>query len=334
MPHEVVMPQLGMTQNTGTIVAWLKSKGDPVGSDETLMEVETDKSTVEVPAGRTGVVVSVRHPKGAVVPVGEVVAVIALDGEDQAIESTTPASPTLKVPKIGTDNFAKSESDPVVNSGAGVVGWKRSTEPATVLASPKARKLARERGLDLRDLLKRGIAEPVHARDVKSISLFVPTHVSEMSILATSVAINDFLELVAAVTSMAGRMEIFGALASGALRRTIRRDGPIAVSCRKFGRGGYEKSWVDADRLRIRAIRGAPAFYGDPDLVVIDLVDSRLAGYNPGIGHPPSLVVAARNDGFLLLTLRFQPDRLSPETALEFLEELAGRMENPIRNLM
>ena len=198
MPHEVVMPQLGMTQNTGTIVAWLKSKGDPVGSDETLMEVETDKSTVEVPAGRTGVVVSVRHPKGAVVPVGEVVAVIALDGEDQAIESTTPASPTLKVPKIGTDNFAKSESDPVVNSGAGVVGRKRSTEPATVLASPKARKLARERGLDLRDLLKRGIAEPVHARDVKSISQFVPTHVSEMSILATSVAINDFLELVAA----------------------------------------------------------------------------------------------------------------------------------------
>ena len=52
MPHEVIMPALGMAQDSGLIVAWHKAPGDEVAAGDVLFEVETDKSTVEVEAGQ------------------------------------------------------------------------------------------------------------------------------------------------------------------------------------------------------------------------------------------------------------------------------------------
>ncbi|MEK9531882.1 MAG: biotin/lipoyl-containing protein, partial [Alphaproteobacteria bacterium] len=50
MAHEIIMPALGMAQETGRLVAWLKNEGDAVSKGDPLMEVETDKSTMEVEA--------------------------------------------------------------------------------------------------------------------------------------------------------------------------------------------------------------------------------------------------------------------------------------------
>lgn len=66
MAHEVIMPALGMAQDTGLLVSWQKAVGDAVTVDDLLMEVETDKSTMEVPAGADGYVAELR----AVVAVG------------------------------------------------------------------------------------------------------------------------------------------------------------------------------------------------------------------------------------------------------------------------
>jgi len=54
MSHDVLMPQLGMAQDSAIIVNWLKAPGEAVAADDPLMEVETDKATMEVPAGRNG----------------------------------------------------------------------------------------------------------------------------------------------------------------------------------------------------------------------------------------------------------------------------------------
>ena len=70
------MPALGMNQNTGKILSWLKGKGDSVNVGDPLMEVETDKAVVEVEAQANGVLTEVRHAAGSEVPVGHVVAVI------------------------------------------------------------------------------------------------------------------------------------------------------------------------------------------------------------------------------------------------------------------
>ena len=76
MPHDVIMPALGMNQTTGKILAWLKGKGDPVKIGDPVMEVETDKAVVEVEAQAAGVLIEIRHAAGSEVPVGHVVAVI------------------------------------------------------------------------------------------------------------------------------------------------------------------------------------------------------------------------------------------------------------------
>ena len=77
MPHEIIMPALGMAQDSGVIVQWLKAPGDAVAEGDALFEVETDKATMEVEAQAAGVLADVRARAGEDVPVGQVIAVIA-----------------------------------------------------------------------------------------------------------------------------------------------------------------------------------------------------------------------------------------------------------------
>ncbi|MBT5575344.1 MAG: pyruvate dehydrogenase, partial [Alphaproteobacteria bacterium] len=74
MAHEIIMPALGMAQETGRLVAWLKNEGDAVSKGDPLMEVETDKSTMEVEAQKDGFLVNITAQANTDVPVGDVVA--------------------------------------------------------------------------------------------------------------------------------------------------------------------------------------------------------------------------------------------------------------------
>ncbi len=101
MPHEVIMPALGMAQDTGHIVAWHKAAGDAVVSGDVLFEVETDKATMEVEAQATGTLTRVTAGEGADVPVGEVIALIAAEGEalsDDPAPSESPAASPAETP--------------------------------------------------------------------------------------------------------------------------------------------------------------------------------------------------------------------------------------------
>jgi len=70
------MPALGMAQETGKLIQWLKAAGDSVSKGEPLMEVETDKATVEIEAPATGILANVTAQPGDEVPVGQPIAVI------------------------------------------------------------------------------------------------------------------------------------------------------------------------------------------------------------------------------------------------------------------
>src|SRR5690242_7220 len=87
MPAEVIMPMLGMAQETGKVVRWLKAEGEAVAKAEPLMEVETDKVTVEIEAPASGRLAGVSASEGEDVPVGRVIAYVIGDGEP------VPASP-------------------------------------------------------------------------------------------------------------------------------------------------------------------------------------------------------------------------------------------------
>jgi pyruvate dehydrogenase E2 component (dihydrolipoamide acetyltransferase) len=116
MPYEVVMPQLGMTMTEGSVIEWLKRPGEEVQRGEPLFIVQTDKVDMEVEATASGILDEVMLQAGAVVPVGTVIARI------------TTASDTSPPPTVS--------SAPAVGKGR-------------ILASPKARALARELNIDI-----------------------------------------------------------------------------------------------------------------------------------------------------------------------------------------
>src|SRR5262245_28337066 len=124
MPKDVVMPALGMAQETGTLIRWLKAPGDPVAKGEPLMEVETDKATVVVEAAASGTLANVTAQPGDVIPVGQTIAVI----------------------------LAPSESVAAPMFAASVVASASSAIPAT----PVARRVAAEHNLDLAQIKPQG----------------------------------------------------------------------------------------------------------------------------------------------------------------------------------
>ena len=94
MPHDVTMPQLGMAQDAGKIVSWLKAPGDPVSKGDALFEVETDKAVMEVESPAAGYLTGVAYGEGEDVPVGKVIARIS----DSAEEAEGLCIPALRIP--------------------------------------------------------------------------------------------------------------------------------------------------------------------------------------------------------------------------------------------
>ena len=96
MASEVKLPRLGQGMESGTIVKWLKSEGDPVEKGEPLYELDTDKVTQEVEAEASGVLLKIAVAEGEV-PVGETIAVIGEEGEEAPEPSGNGASAAQKV---------------------------------------------------------------------------------------------------------------------------------------------------------------------------------------------------------------------------------------------
>ena len=107
MATAVIMPKFEMAQETGTVARWLKNEGDTVTKGETLLEVETDKVTMEVEAPATGVLINVSAPAGLVVPIGQPIAFIVRPGEQvvapasaSALPAAGPAAPQTAAPPV------------------------------------------------------------------------------------------------------------------------------------------------------------------------------------------------------------------------------------------
>jgi pyruvate dehydrogenase E2 component (dihydrolipoamide acetyltransferase) len=163
MPSDVIMPALGMAQETGKVLRWLKQDGDAVAKGEPLLEVETDKVTVEIESPGAGTLASVTVPEGTEVPVGTVIAVVLAPGESVAAESG--AAEIVTEPE--TEPRLVREVEAV--AAAPVAAPAPGSRPRRRLASPKARRLAEARGIDLDALAGSGPNGAVTARDVDAI---------------------------------------------------------------------------------------------------------------------------------------------------------------------
>src|SRR2546423_12645800 len=157
------MPALGVAQDTGRILRWLKAEGDEVEQGAPIMEIETDKVTVEVEAPASGTLAGLRASEGADVPVGNVVALVLATGEEAPPEAPVAVEAPAAVGAAAPDGAeGLGGSEPQSPSRAPERPARRP------LASPKARRIAAERGVDLAGLAGSGPHGAVLAADVEA----------------------------------------------------------------------------------------------------------------------------------------------------------------------
>ena len=183
MPVDVTMPKLSDTMEEGKILKWLKHPGDRVAIGEILAEVETDKANMELEAYDEGTLAEVRVPEGESAPVGAVIAVLAAPGEGvaagpaagagKAAAAAEKAAPSARAPASAPGGAAATKAE------AGREPFRptvvRRPEPvesrgaaASVKASPLARRIAQERGLDLAQVTGTGPGGRIVQKDVEA----------------------------------------------------------------------------------------------------------------------------------------------------------------------
>jgi pyruvate dehydrogenase E2 component (dihydrolipoamide acetyltransferase) len=187
MATDVKLPRLGQGMESGTIVRWLKAEGDAVTKNEPLYELDTDKVTQEVESDIDGVLLKIVVAEGEV-DVGSTIAVIGKDGEDLSLEAGASTSPDEGVPS-SPEEGVPSSPEPVAEEEAPAAAPARpqpepqalsaedngkTTTSAVMLAggrvkaSPLARRIARERGIDLASLPGTGPDGRIVAEDVEN----------------------------------------------------------------------------------------------------------------------------------------------------------------------
>jgi pyruvate dehydrogenase E2 component (dihydrolipoamide acetyltransferase) len=165
MAEQVKLPRLGQGMEAGTVVKWLKSEGEQVAKGDPLFEIDTDKVTQEVESDFAGVLLKISLPEGEA-PVGQTIAWIGEAGEEvaEAAASAEPAAePQQPKPQ---DEEAPDPGTPETPRATGAAGASGSNG-GRVKASPLARRIARERGIELASLQGTGPDGRIVAEDVE-----------------------------------------------------------------------------------------------------------------------------------------------------------------------
>jgi pyruvate/2-oxoglutarate dehydrogenase complex dihydrolipoamide acyltransferase (E2) component len=145
MAYEFKLPDLGEGLTEGEVARWLVAEGQEVAEDEPLVEIQTDKTTVEIPSPAAGVVARILVEEGKVVPVGTVLVVIGAGG-------------------------AEPVSEPSPKSASGTEPQTRAGPGETVRATPLVRRIARELHVDLASLSGSGPGGRITEDDVRNVA--------------------------------------------------------------------------------------------------------------------------------------------------------------------
>ena len=154
MATDVIMPQMGFDMEEGTVVRWLKAEGDNVDRGEPIVEIETDKATVEVESFASGLLRRIVVTEGITVPVGQIIGIIASADEDlPTIETPAPSPTPAAKPATVTPEPSTPEPAPSAKGGR-------------LLVSPLAKRIAEEKGVDLSTVTGTGPKGRITKEDV------------------------------------------------------------------------------------------------------------------------------------------------------------------------
>jgi pyruvate dehydrogenase E2 component (dihydrolipoamide acetyltransferase) len=180
MPINILMPALSPTMEKGNLAKWLKKEGDTVKSGDVIAEIETDKATMEVEAVDEGTIAKILVPEGTQdVPVNDVIAVLAGDGEDvksagagAARPAAKPAAAPAPKPVAASATAPAPAAAPAPKPAAASAPLAAAPVPQTNghggnFSSPLARRLAKEAGIKIGDIIGSGPHGRIIARDVE-----------------------------------------------------------------------------------------------------------------------------------------------------------------------
>ena len=333
--HSVTMPQLGMAQDTGLLVNWLKSPGDQIAASDVLFEVETDKSTMEVEAGRDGFLAATLANAGEEVPVGAAVAVISSDKPANPIARSAKQTPKSAAPTPQDEKSEPSEqkTSPASSQTAKAPPQQKPALSAKssgrILASPKARRLALEEGLDLNRLAEAGHPQPFHVRDLDTLrAMGTPETAAYAGPVSRRLAANidrDGLGEFADWAHKAHGLDDADAILCGLAAASMPRPGPIRLE-----RFGVEKTYEPGKSRSLTAVVESDA---TPALVLRDLRHSRVQFVELGAEDLPVLTLMQSGSG-LTITLEASAAQLDAGSAIQLLEDFAGKVEQPLRHLL
>ena len=170
MATELKMPQMGYDMEEGTVVRWLKEEGSTVVRNEPVAEIETDKAVVEFESEAEGVLLRIVASEGSIVPVGETIALVGLEGEEadnvpSAGSTESTDSDTAKQEELTSESERHEVQEPIRN----ITQESSEGTPTTrILATPVARRIADELGIDLKQVAGSGPGGRITKKDVET----------------------------------------------------------------------------------------------------------------------------------------------------------------------
>jgi len=325
----VIMPALGMAQDTGVIVAWHKGLGDAVAAEDILFEVETDKATMEVEAGADGFVAALLAEATEAAPVGDTIAIISAEKPANPVQRSIADGGAAN--PAASPNPAPTEKDEPKPAPGKVPKAQAATSPdGRILASPKARRLALEQGLDLNRLVATGHPQPFHVADLevlRALPAETVGHTARSSRRLTADLPTDGFGAFAAWAAENIDLKDANALLAGLAAASLGRE-TATIAVESFGQSR-------AYRVPAGPFSAITKAEDDSahDLILRDLRLSRINRVDLGAEDAPVLTLTQASSG-LSITLECAGDHLSAGEAVNLLSEFAGRMEQPLRHLL
>lgn len=130
MAHEIIMPKAGIDMTEGQIVKWLKKEGDPVTKGEIILEIMTDKTSMEIEAEATGILLKILRHDGETVPVTEIIGYIGEPGEEIKPMAEEPKEPVEKEEPLEKSLTRLEDSYNVIVIGGGPAGYVAAIKAA------------------------------------------------------------------------------------------------------------------------------------------------------------------------------------------------------------
>ncbi|NHN85507.1 pyruvate dehydrogenase complex dihydrolipoamide acetyltransferase [Acetobacter musti] len=170
MAFDILMPALSPTMTEGKLLRWLKKEGDTISAGQVIAEIETDKATMEVEAVDEGILGKIFVPEGTEgVAVNTPIAVLIEEGEAVPDQAATPKATTPQKPAEAAPAAPKAAAAPSSQKAAPVPAAQSAGTPTgRIIASPLAKRIAKEASIDLTDLKGSGPNGRIVKRDVEA----------------------------------------------------------------------------------------------------------------------------------------------------------------------